>query len=98
MPLHLTLLGTGTPTPLSHRAGAGYLVTLDEQTLLFDCGPGSARRLLENGTPPREIGSLFLTHLHYDHCVDYGYIVLNHWDQGVGISHRGSSNRACGLT
>ena len=27
---------------------------------------------------------LFLTHLHYDHCVDYGYLVLNRWDQGSG--------------
>ena len=39
MPLKLTLLGTGTPTPLVHRAGSGYLVTFDEETLLFDCGP-----------------------------------------------------------
>lgn len=84
MSLALTLLGTGTPTPLAHRAGSGYLVTLDGRRLLFDCGPGTARRLLEKGVPPREIDTLFLTHLHYDHCVDYGYIVLNRWDQGVG--------------
>ena len=84
MALSLTLLGTGTPTPLTHRAGSCYLVTLDNETLLFDCGPGAARRLLEDGTPPRDLTSVFLTHLHYDHCVDYPYIVLNHWDQGVG--------------
>ncbi len=40
MSLNLTLLGTGTPTPLIQRAGSSYLVTLDNEMLLFDCGPG----------------------------------------------------------
>ena len=84
MSIHLTLLGTGTPTPLLHRAGSSYLVTLGEETLLFDCGPGCVRRLLEKGVSPTRITHLFLTHLHYDHCVDYGYLVLSRWDQGVG--------------
>ena len=34
--------------------------------------------------PPTRITDLFLTHLHYDHCVDYGYLVLTRWDQGAG--------------
>jgi len=80
----LTLIGTGTPTPLHHRAGSSYLVEFGEQKLLIDCGPGSVRRLLQRGVDLRSIGHLFLTHLHYDHCVDYGYLVLTRWDQGVG--------------
>ena len=80
----LTLLGTGTPSPLHHRAGSSYLLRVGEQNLLFDCGPACVRRLLENGVDLRTITHLFLTHLHYDHCVDYGYLVLSHWDQGVG--------------
>jgi len=67
----LTLLGTGTPTPSLRRAGASYLVGLGDEKLLFDCGPFTVRRLLEKGVSPTEITSLFLTHLHYDHCVDY---------------------------
>jgi ribonuclease BN (tRNA processing enzyme) len=84
MSISLTLLGTGTPTPLTHRAGSSYLVRFGEEALLFDCGPGCVRRLLRKGVSPTEITGLFLTHLHYDHCVDYGYLVLNRWDQGVG--------------
>ncbi|MDA0748983.1 MAG: MBL fold metallo-hydrolase [bacterium] len=84
MSLTLTLLGTGTPTPLAHRAGSSYLVTLDNRHLLIDCGPGAVRRLLDKGVRTRDIETLFLTHLHYDHCVDYGYLVLNRWDQGAG--------------
>ncbi len=84
MSLNLTLLGTGTPTPLTQRAGSSYLVTINDEALLFDCGPGCVRRLIEKGIAPAHITSLFLTHLHYDHCVDYGYLVLNRWDQGAG--------------
>lgn len=80
----LLLLGTGTPAPLVHRAGSSYVVQAGEETLLFDCGPGSGRRLLEAGINPAQIDQLFLTHLHYDHCVDYAYMVLARWDQGVG--------------
>jgi ribonuclease Z len=84
MSLELTLLGTGTPTPLVHRAGSSYLVTLDDEVLLFDCGPFCVRRLLEKGVSPTRVSTLFLTHLHYDHCVDYGYLTLVRWDQGAG--------------
>jgi len=84
MSLELALLGTGTPTPLVHRAGASFLVTLADAALLFDCGPGCVRRLLRKGVSPTRITDLFLTHLHYDHCVDYGYLVLCRWDQGAG--------------
>ncbi len=84
MSISLTLLGTGTPAPLMHRAGSSYLVRFGNEALLFDCGPGSVRRLLRKGVSPTEITGLFLTHLHYDHCVDYGYLVLNRWDQGNG--------------
>ena len=84
MSLALVLLGTGTPTPLLKRAGSSYLASVDGERLLFDCGPQCVRRLLEKGVSPTEVDHLFLTHLHYDHCVDYGYLVLSRWDQGTG--------------
>jgi ribonuclease Z len=82
--VRLTLLGTGTPAPLLHRAGSSYLVRVGDEKLLFDCGPFAVHRLLEVGVPPAEITALFLTHLHYDHAADYAYLVLNRWDQGAG--------------
>ena len=84
MSLTLTLLGTGTPTPLTHRAGSSFLVALDDEMFLFDCGPGCVRRLIKKGVSPTRIANLFLTHLHYDHCVDYSYLTLVRWDQGFG--------------
>ena len=55
-----------------------------DQTLVFDCGPASVRRMLEAGVELPSIGHLFLTHLHYDHCIDYAYLALTRWDQGAG--------------
>ena len=84
MVLRLRLLGTGTPTPLLDRAGASFMIECGDDLLLFDCGPGAVRRLLEAGMAPTQVTHLFLTHLHYDHCNDYPYLVLTRWDQGAG--------------
>jgi ribonuclease Z len=84
MSLTLTLLGTGTPAPSARRAGSGYLVRFGGRSLLFDCGPGAYFRLLQAGVSPGAISHLFLTHLHYDHCADYGVLELVRWDQSAG--------------
>ena len=84
MTTKLTLLCTGSPAPLAHRGGSGYLVRTDTDTILIDCGPACVRRLLEAGVELTSIDHLLFTHLHYDHCVDYAYLVLTRWDQGVG--------------
>ena len=80
--MQLTLLGTGTPVASLTRTGSSYLVTLGDRRILVDCGPFSAYRLLQAGVRPTQINTLLLTHLHYDHCADYGYLVLNRWDEG----------------
>ena len=84
MSLRLTLLGTGTPTPSLERAGCSFLVEQDNASLLFDCGPAAVQRLLAKRVAPTRITHLFLTHLHYDHCMDYCYLTLTRWDQGAG--------------
>ena len=61
MATELTLLGTGTPTPLVHRAGSSYLVKLDDESILVDCGPGAVRRLLKKGVSPTTINTLLQT-------------------------------------
>ena len=68
--MELTLLGTGTPTASLRRAGSSYLVTIDDERILVDCGPQSAQRLLQAGLKPVDLDTIFLTHLHYDHCAD----------------------------
>jgi len=82
--MKLTLLGTGTPAPTSHRAGSSYLVEAVGERFLFDCGPGSHMRMLQAGIAVTSITQLFLTHYHYDHFTDLPHLVLRRWDQGAG--------------
>ncbi len=84
MSLRLTLLGTGTPTPSLERGGCSFLVEHNDDLMLFDCGPAAVQRLLARGIALPQISHIFLTHLHYDHCMDYGYLTLTRWDQGAG--------------
>jgi ribonuclease Z len=83
--MRLRLLGTGTPTPSLKRAGAGYLVEVGDRKILFDLGPGAYHRLLEARVKPTEITDLFITHLHYDHWLDYIRLLMTRWDQGAGL-------------
>ncbi|MCB1547288.1 MAG: MBL fold metallo-hydrolase [Hyphomicrobiaceae bacterium] len=82
--MKLTLLGTGTPAPSLKRMSSGYLVEIGDDVIVIDHGPGAHHRLLETGRKAVDVTHCFLTHLHYDHCMDYGRLVLTRWDQGAG--------------
>jgi len=83
-PMRIRLLGTGTPTPSLKRASAGYLVEAGDRKVLFDFGPGAYHRLLQTDVKPTQITDLFITHLHYDHWLDYIRLLITRWDQGAG--------------
>lgn len=83
-PLSITLLGTGTPAPSLTRHSSGYLIEVGTDVIVWDHGPGAHQRLIESGRRSIEVTHAFFTHLHYDHCMDYGRLVLQRWDQGAG--------------
>lgn len=83
--MKIVLLGTGTPAPSLERAGSGYLVDLGGQVLAFDFGPGAYHRMMEAGYRAVDVDRLVLSHLHYDHCLDYARLVMTRWDQGAGL-------------
>ena len=82
-PTRIILLGTGTPAPSLQRAGSGYCLEVGSDHLIWDHGPDAHHRLLESGRRAVDITHAFFTHLHYDHCMDYGRLVLQRWDQGA---------------
>ena len=82
-PTKITLLGTGTPAPSLTRQGSGYLFEVGDDLIVMDHGPGAHHRLLESGHRAIDVGHVFFTHLHYDHCMDYARLVLQRWDQGA---------------
>lgn len=79
----VTLLGTGTPAPSLERAGSGYFIEVGSDRLVWDHGPDAHHRLLQSGRRAVDVTHAFFTHLHYDHCMDYGRLVLQRWDQGA---------------
>ncbi|PID73270.1 MAG: MBL fold metallo-hydrolase [Desulfobacterales bacterium] len=63
----LTILGSGTCVPSLSRSSCSALAEIGSEKILFDCGPGTMRRLLEAGTTIFEISLICLSHFHLDH-------------------------------
>src|SRR5262245_46187282 len=82
-PLSVTLLGTGTPSPSLDRQRSGYRTEARHDLIVWDHGPGAHHRLLQTGRRSIDVTHAVFTHLHYDHCMDYGRLVLQRWDQGA---------------
>lgn len=67
MQSRITILGSGTCVPSLNRAPCSLLVQIKSDNLLFDCGPGIMRRLLEAGVSIFDISHIFISHFHPDH-------------------------------
>ncbi len=83
--MKVTLLGTGTPTPSLKRQSSGYLIEVGDDTIVMDHGAGAHHRLMESGHMSTDVTHVFLSHLHYDHCLDYPRLVLQRWDVGANL-------------
>jgi ribonuclease Z len=88
MMARLHLLGCGTPTPTPTRFGTAYVLELQDDCLLIDCGPATTHKLVKAGLWPTQISHLFFTHHHFDHNVDYPCFLLCRWDQSTGKEER----------
>ena len=67
MQSQITILGSGTCVPSLVRNPCSFLMQTGGENLLFDCGPGTMRRLLEIEVSIFDISFLFLSHFHPDH-------------------------------
>ena len=67
MQSQITILGSGTCVPSLERNPCSFLMKTGGENLLFDCGPGVMRRLLEIDVSIFDISYLFLSHFHPDH-------------------------------
>lgn len=82
--MKLTLLGTGTPAPSLKRMSSGYLIEVAGDVIVMDHGPGAHHRLIEAGFSATDVTHCFITHLHYDHFMDFQRLLMTRWDQGSG--------------
>ena len=67
MKSRVTILGSGTCVPSLERSACSMLLETGGARLLFDCGPGVMRRLLEVGVRISDISYILLSHFHPDH-------------------------------
>ena len=84
MPTKLHILGAGTPHPTPFRFGTSFVLEIEDEFLMFDCGPATTHKLVKAGLWPTKIDNLFFTHHHYDHDVDLPCFLLCRWDQSIG--------------
>jgi len=75
----VTLLGTGSPLPISDRFGAATLVEAGQEKLLFDVGRGATIRLTQIGVSIGALDAVFLTHFHSDHTSGIPDLWLTGW-------------------
>jgi ribonuclease Z len=80
--MQITLLGTGCPPPNPSRRGPAILVRAGGDSLLVDAGSGVAVQLQRAGMRTSQLRTVLLTHLHSDHVIDLGHLVLTRWIVG----------------
>jgi ribonuclease BN (tRNA processing enzyme) len=68
--LRVTILGSGTCVPSLSRSSCAVLIEAAGRRWLFDCGPGTLRRLLEAETRISDIAYLCFSHFHPDHTAE----------------------------
>ena len=81
------VLGAGTPTPTPTRFGSSYVVEMEREFVMVDCGPAATHKLVKAGLWPTRIDYLFFTHHHFDHDVDLPCFLLCRWDQSIGVEN-----------
>ncbi|MCX5810836.1 MAG: MBL fold metallo-hydrolase [Proteobacteria bacterium] len=77
------LLGTGGGPRANKKANQAALVILvNNVPYVVDCGCGVSRQLVFSDIPLRTIKSIFITHNHSDHNLEYGNLIYNAWVSG----------------
>ncbi|MBV8080088.1 MAG: ribonuclease Z [Actinobacteria bacterium] len=67
MDLDVVFLGTAGSAPTARRSASALLVRRGGDRLLFDCGEGTQRQLLQSSVGLVDLPDVFLTHFHADH-------------------------------
>jgi ribonuclease Z len=64
---NLTILGTGSATPVLTRNPTSHFLQIGQDGYLIDCGEGTQNQLLKYKLRTTRLKYIFITHLHGDH-------------------------------
>ena len=88
----LVMLGTGAgPHPMvpgRTRHMTSHVMVSNATAYVLDCGLGVTNQFARTGIPFTAVRSIFITHHHPDHNIEYGPFLLLGWVQGLPSSVR----------
>jgi ribonuclease BN (tRNA processing enzyme) len=80
----LVLLGTGAgPTAGRSRQMTSHVMLSNGAAYVLDCGLGVTDHYARTGIPFGALRSVFVTHHHPDHNIEYGPLLILGWIQGM---------------
>ena len=83
----LVILGSGAgPSPMlpgRTRHMASNVMVSNGAAYVLDCGLGVTNQLARSGVSFTAVRSIFITHHHPDHNIEYGPLLLLGWSQGM---------------
>jgi ribonuclease BN (tRNA processing enzyme) len=83
----LVMLGTAAgPVPGRSRKMTSHVMLSNGAAYILDCGLGVTDRFAETGIPFGALRSIFITHHHFDHNVEYGPLLSIGFVQGMPLS------------
>jgi len=80
----LVLLGTAAgPVPGRSREMTSHVMLSNGSAYVVDCGMGVTNQFARSGIPFSALKSIFITHHHADHNIEYGPLLTVGWIQGM---------------
>jgi ribonuclease BN (tRNA processing enzyme) len=80
---HVVLLGTqGGPNFNAERAETANAIVVDGTPYVVDLGEGALPAMRRAGVNYRDVGRVFLTHLHDDHSAEVASFLSHQWSDG----------------
>lgn len=73
----ITLGVQAGPPPVPNRTGISSALKIGDDVYQIDCGLGSLNAFTNAGLKFDQLRSMFITHLHTDHTVDYGSFLFS---------------------
>lgn len=67
--LEVIFLGTGGSIPTKNRGLSSVAIRRESELLLFDCGEGTQRQMIQTGVGFQRKAKIFITHMHGDHVL-----------------------------
>jgi hypothetical protein len=93
----LVLLGTAAgPVPGRTREMTSHVMLSNGAAYVLDCGLGCTDQFARTGIPFQALRSIFITHHHPDHNIEYGPLLIVGWVQGTqAIPYPRRSRHSC---